>query len=109
MTEAACGATRRVAAFIQTTMIMWDVQRVVRCDLQAHGPEQDHVGHLAQVSEDLHSVLSWWARWRDDERAMWFGIIADCPMDSPDDQDYCTFFRYHPGACSWAVGDPEEV
>lgn len=109
-----CGAVRSLPAVLVLDALTAaplgddeaDVLTELRCEI-----EEDHHGlHAAAVRllGDCPPETVWtqWADWRDPEAVL---VLRDCSQGDgpPGEDDWCTLFVGHPGACSYRLADPE--
>lgn len=77
-----------------------DVQRHLRCTLQAHH-EGDHHGHVLDLDGvDTGSVWTTWTNGKAPEKVT---VLPDCPSE---DGKPCVEHRGHHGGHTWQTHDP---
>lgn len=84
-----------------------DVERRLRCALEAHPAGDHHALVLDLHGRDTGAV---WTSWADEHQPQALDVRADCTAVSPPPhgQEPCCEFAAHPGAHSFDVDDPLE-
>lgn len=84
-----------------------DVERRLRCALEAHPAGDHHALVLDLHGRDTGAV---WTSWADEHQPQALDVRADCTAVSPPPRglEPCCEFAGHPGAHSFDVDDPLE-
>jgi hypothetical protein len=79
-----------------------DVERYLRCTLQAH-PEGAHFALVMELDgADTGSV---WTRWTTGEPPAILTVLPDCSAARAEDGEPCCEWQEHPGGHSYEVAD----
>jgi hypothetical protein len=80
-----------------------DVERYLRCTLQAHR-EGDHYALVMELAgAETGSV---WTQWASGEPPCVLTVLPDCPATRAADGQSCCEWQDHPGAHSFDLTDP---
>jgi len=80
-----------------------DVERHVRCTLQAHPADGDHHGLVMDLEgRDTGSV---WTRWGPGRPPAEVVVLPDCPGEAAAGGEACCEFEGHPGGHSYELAD----